>query len=253
MSVKSPDNDTTNTEFSSLLSRHPELAEWLTVHSQQEPALSTEEVYRLFLEECTHCGISNEEYPFAVEDNGKSDLLGYYRQLPQRPMELPADVSLLDAPPTAQETEGDTGNSVIDAETAPSPPTIDAEPAEIAPAGGHNELRPDTQTEAIGPAALTTRRPLTRHRVISLVLLGIILLEVLIPIVFAVGYGINAYRTYTDLRDQAHDGVQHLLNIKTIFTGIKTHPTGFLDTDKLHRAERSLTRLILIFSSYRRN
>src|SRR5258706_7579269 len=75
MSVKSPDNDTTNTEFSSLLSRHPELAEWLTAHSQQEPALSTEEVYRLFLEECTNCGISNEEYPFALEDNGKSALL----------------------------------------------------------------------------------------------------------------------------------------------------------------------------------
>jgi len=240
MSVKSPDNDTTNTEFSSLLSRHPELAEWLTAHSQQEPALSTEEVYRLFLEECTHCGISNEEYPFAVEDNGKSALLGYYRQLPQRPMELPADISLLDAPPIAEETEGDIGNSVIDAETAPSSPTIDAEPAETAPAGGDNELRLDSETEAISPAAPTARRPQTRGRVISLVLLGIILLEVLIPPVFAVGYGINAYRTYTDLRDQAHDGVQHLLNIKTIFTGIKTHPTGFLDTDKLHRAQKEL-------------
>src|SRR5258708_914620 len=143
MSVKLPDNDTTNTELSSLLSRHPELAEWLTAHSQQEPALSTEEVYRLFLEECTHCGISNEEYPFALEDNGKSALLGYYRQLPHRPMELPADVSLLDAPLAAQETEietgnsvpdapsaaqetgVDTGNSVIDAETAPSSLIID--------------------------------------------------------------------------------------------------------------------------------
>src|SRR6266446_6468567 len=115
MSVKLPDNDTTNTEFSSLLSRHPELAKWLTAHSQQEPALSTEEVYSLFLEECTRCGISDEEYPFAVEDNGKSALLGYYRQLPQRPMELPADVSLLEAPPTVQEMELPADISLLDA------------------------------------------------------------------------------------------------------------------------------------------
>src|SRR6266568_407553 len=82
------------------------------------------------------------------------------------------------------------------------------------------------------------RRPLSkRKRIILLSLLGIFLLGILVPICVGVGYGIAAYSTYNDLKNQAHDGVQHLLNVKTIFTGVKAHPSGFLDVTKLHRAQ----------------
>ena len=78
----------------------------------------------------------------------------------------------------------------------------------------------------------------TRARVISRTLLVILLLGILVPIVIAAGYGISAYTTYTGLRGQAQSGVQHLLNVKTIFTGVKTHPSGFLDAGKLSRARQ---------------
>ncbi len=55
---------------------------------------------------------------------------------------------------------------------------------------------------------------------------------------FAFEYGISAYTTYTTLRDQANEGVTHLLNVKTIFTGLKAHPSGFLDINKLHAAQK---------------
>src|SRR5436305_1208953 len=83
------------------------------------------------------------------------------------------------------------------------------------------------------------RLPLSkRKRIILLSLLGILLLGILVPIGVVVGYGITAYSTYNDLKNQAHDGVQHLLNVKTIFTGVKAHPSGFLDVTKLHRAQQ---------------
>ena len=76
-----------------------------------------------------------------------------------------------------------------------------------------------------------------RRRVIMLSLLAILLLGILIPLGVLIGYGINAYTTYNDLKNQANDGVQHLLNVKTVFTGLKTHPTGFLDAAKLRSAQ----------------
>ena len=59
----------------------------------------------------------------------------------------------------------------------------------------------------------------TRYRVISRILLAILLLGILTPIVIAIAYGISGYTTYNDIRSQAQSGVQHLLNVKTIFTG----------------------------------
>jgi len=54
----------------------------------------------------------------------------------------------------------------------------------------------------------------------------------------AVSYGISAYRTYNALRNQAYSGVQHLLNVRTIFTAVQAHPTGLLDVNKLHLAQK---------------
>lgn len=77
-----------------------------------------------------------------------------------------------------------------------------------------------------------------RQQAIPRFLLIIFLLALLVPTGIVLGYTIAAFQTYNNLRDQAHDGVQHLLNVKTVFTGIKTHPSGFLDSDKLHRAQQ---------------
>src|SRR6266536_3491378 len=78
----------------------------------------------------------------------------------------------------------------------------------------------------------------TRYRVISRILLAILLLGILVPIIIAIGYGISGYTTYNEIRSQAQSGVQHLLNIKTIFTGVKAHPSGFLDNNKLSRSRQ---------------
>ncbi len=233
MSVKSADHNTANTEFFDLLSRHPELAQWLAIHSEQEPALSTEDIHNLFLQECMHSGISDDEYPFAVEDHGKSDLLGYYEQLPHRPMQLPADTLTETAPsfPLSVDTRDEAS-----AEAAPEQKAEPVDSGSSTTEGDAINLAPTRSA----PIDRPQHRPWTKRRVIHLVLLAIILFAVLIPIGFAVGYGIDAYRTYSDLRDQAHDGVQHLLNIKTIFSSVKTHPSSFLDTNKLHLAQKEL-------------
>jgi len=77
-----------------------------------------------------------------------------------------------------------------------------------------------------------------RRPILSMVLVIALLLAILTPASLAAGYGISAYQTYNALRNQAHGAVQHLLAVKTIFTGAKTHPSGFLDITKLHRAQK---------------
>src|SRR5260370_939199 len=86
------------------------------------------------------------------------------------------------------------------------------------------------------------RRPYSkRRRIITLVALAIVLAVVLVPAGFLIAYGVSGYQTYTELKNQAHDGVDHLLNVKTIFTGVKTHPTGFLEVVKLTLARQQLS------------
>lgn len=78
----------------------------------------------------------------------------------------------------------------------------------------------------------------TRYRVISRILLVILLLSILVPSIVATGFGISGLTTYNDIRNQAQSGLQHLLNVKTIFTGVKAHPTGFLDSTKLSKSRQ---------------
>ena len=87
----------------------------------------------------------------------------------------------------------------------------------------------------------------TRYRVISRILLAILLLGILVPIVVAIGYGISGYSTYNNIRSHAESGVQHLLNVKNIFTGVKTHPTGFLDNNKLSRSRQEFVAASIDF------
>src|SRR5713226_4814192 len=104
---------------------------------------------------------------------------------------------------------------------------------------------PDNSAGAAGTGADSQKLPRppssARKRMISRILLGILLLGILVPIGVGIGFGISAYTSYSDLRGQAQNGVQHLLNVKTIFTGVKVHPSGFLDTGKLHQAQQEFT------------
>ena len=101
----------------------------------------------------------------------------------------------------------------------------------------------DTLTTAPGffPRLIApiTRRPRSKKALImTLLLLSLLLAGTFIPAILTLNYALNAYTTYTTLHDRAYSGVQHLLNVKTIFTGVSAHPTGFLDMSKLHRAQK---------------
>src|SRR5258708_22725088 len=64
------------------------------------------------------------------------------------------------------------------------------------------------------------------------------LFGILVSVGAGIGFGLSAYTIYTGLRSQAESGVQHLLNVKTIFTGVSAHPSGFLDSAKLLSSQR---------------
>jgi hypothetical protein len=51
---------------------------------------------------------------------------------------------------------------------------------------------------------------------------------------FVIIEGINAAQLYTT----AHNGVQHLFNVRSLFTGGHNHATGFLDATKLQQAQQ---------------
>jgi hypothetical protein len=79
-----------------------------------------------------------------------------------------------------------------------------------------------------------------RYQLISRILLGILLFSIFTSIGVGIGFGVGAYAVYNDLLGQAKGGVQHLLNVKTIFTGVRIHPSGFLDAGKLHHAQQEI-------------
>ncbi|HLZ81470.1 MAG TPA: DUF4012 domain-containing protein [Ktedonobacteraceae bacterium] len=86
--------------------------------------------------------------------------------------------------------------------------------------------------------------PITRPRIkkrmlcIAILLLLLTLGGTIIPPATAIYYGLDAYTTYTTLRGEANDGLQHLLNVKSVFTGLSAHTTGFLDLGKLRLAQK---------------
>ncbi len=95
---------------------------------------------------------------------------------------------------------------------------------------------PTVTTPTLPPADVkrrTRRLYSKRRRIITLVALAVVLAGTLVPVGFLIAYGVSGYQTYVALKNQAHDGVDHLLNVKTIFTGVKAHPSGFLDEGKL--------------------
>jgi len=76
------------------------------------------------------------------------------------------------------------------------------------------------------------------HRMVGLVVVAVILLSLLIPI----GMGIAAYSAYTSIKGVALDGVDQLMNVKTLLPVSKSDPLAALDPNKLQQANLELSR-----------
>jgi len=91
------------------------------------------------------------------------------------------------------------------------------------------------------------RQRMAQHKVISLLLIALLLTGILVPVVEGVIYGVQAYSTYTTIRSHASSGVQHLLNVKSLFSSSKTGgstattTSKLLDTNTLMQAKKELT------------
>ncbi len=84
------------------------------------------------------------------------------------------------------------------------------------------------------------KRRRTRYWVLSVALLLLLMAAILTPLIMVVSYGVNAYATYNLLRAHAYGGVQHLLTVKTIFTGASSNPAGIFNPSKLTRARQEI-------------
>ena len=214
MSVTSPDNRANN------LSNQSEIE-----------AITTEKMMTAIPDEVDE--IPTAEMPASVADDAD---------------EAPASTDEVDEMPTAEMpvSANDEVDQIATAEMpASAPDDIDEAPTAEMPASNPDDI--DEVSTASIPALLPDaakkrkRRPYSkRRRIITLAVLAVVLAGVLVPAGFLIAYGVSGYQTYNELKDQAHDGVNHLLNVKTIFTGVKTHPSGFLDTTKLTRARKEL-------------
>lgn len=104
----------------------------------------------------------------------------------------------------------------------------------------------DAPPTTVVPGSVTGNRSLpsfvmrreASSRLVSLGLLLLLSLSIATPLAATVGYGVNAYVTYTALRAHGASGIQHLLNVKTLFTGRSAHLSDALDTNRLSLAGR---------------
>ena len=164
--------------------------------------------------------------------------------------DIPSGVSVPEE--KALDDVDDAGGASVGTDIA-TPPAVDmtSDGTDGAYETGEGDETSETFTpEALPPVSIRlvplpfSPVPGKHSRLFRAVVLFLFLLSIsgtTIGAIFAFNYGVSAYTTYTELRSRADDGVTHLLNIKTIFTGLKAHPTGFLDSAKLHAAQKELT------------
>ncbi len=116
------------------------------------------------------------------------------------------------------------------------------------PASGDASAREveEAAEDANSQAAISSVRQAQHRRAsqgqiaVLLLLCSLSIAGTVISGVYAISYGLNAYATYKSVRGQASAGVQHLLNVKTIFSGLGAHPADFFDASKLQRAQKEL-------------
>src|SRR5436305_83909 len=137
-------------------------------------------------------------------------------------------------------TEEDAENGAkVDGEVPEMAPPVDTQPPEAS--NGAGTFSNGSAQAVVAPSLIARLRSNKRTLWIAIPLLVLVLAGIIVPAAMTIGYGVGAYTTYTTLRAEANDGLQHLLNVKTVFTGLNAHPTGFFDTGKLHRAQKEFT------------
>jgi len=123
------------------------------------------------------------------------------------------------------------------------------QPALVLDTPQEQHIEPKTGPIAVALPTPRTRTPLrqriAQHKVVSLLLLTLLLVGISVPTIEGVLYGMKAYTTYTALRSHASSGVQHLLNVKSIFIAPKTsastsvsNTTKLLDANTLLQAKK---------------
>jgi hypothetical protein len=102
------------------------------------------------------------------------------------------------------------------------------------------ELSAETNNEPRLSETVSLKTPprFWRRKTTLLAVLAVFLLAMLYPTIWAISYGLTAYHTYTDLRTQADDGVQHLLTIKTLLDGVKAHPSQVFTAPLLQHVQQ---------------
>jgi hypothetical protein len=110
----------------------------------------------------------------------------------------------------------------------------DTEPRENAPEPTSAVAHTPTDERNTGRQRTKYRRhPHAGSFVISFSLLILLLADFTVPLFVTVTYSFRAYQTYTELRSHADNGFQHLLAVKALFSGARSHPSGLLDINKL--------------------
>jgi Protein of unknown function (DUF4012) len=98
-------------------------------------------------------------------------------------------------------------------------------------------------TEAHKKPVIDTWQPRSLSKPVLIMIWILFVLSLTGTVVSAVAafnYGVDAYTTYVTIRNRASSGMQHVLRVKTIFTGANTHLASFLDVSKLRRAQTEL-------------
>jgi len=95
---------------------------------------------------------------------------------------------------------------------------------------------PDVQDSNPSDAVPAPSIPMpTRSRswFLSMRLLLLLLLGIATPLLVTTNYGASAYTTYITLRTHGASGIQHLLNVKALFTGTTDYASNVVDSNKL--------------------
>src|SRR5581483_477304 len=262
MSITSSQQQQLYTDFADLLAHHPGLATWLSDQLQSAREPRAEELLSHFLAECAELGIPASAYPFTAQDRALSALESYMQAAqaeleafmnaptPRRADLAAAQDSEISEMKTATVPAVDPQTAraeITEQETAsmPAPVPQDTQAGESETDKAKKQAKmvtPPGTREPSRPRKKHTRRPRTRRqRILYRLLLLLILATILIPAVFLINFGISAYTTYRTLSGQAHNAVDQLLDVKTVFSSGgsgKSHLNSIFDSARLQRAQR---------------
>ncbi|HEY1352852.1 MAG TPA: DUF4012 domain-containing protein [Ktedonobacteraceae bacterium] len=224
MPVLPSEHQERDTDFASLLERHPSLAAWLCEQLSAASELQVAEVLARLLTECTALHIPQSTYPFTAPDHGLAALANHMRA-------AQAELEAFAHTPHPQQIEA------TEAEDQPQTASQATSARQNSPVQETDEAR---ETARVG-ARPAGSKPIRRHRLLHHVVLFVILAGFLAPAVFLVNFGVSAYTAYHDLSTGAHQAVNRLRDVKTAFRSGSNetfHFNNIFDATRLRRAQK---------------